>query len=172
MLIIETERLKIIPLNFEQLQLLKQSRMLLEESLGLKASAMEVDELFMAEIDEAMDFWLKGTLNHPEKYAWFSNWEIILKKERMVVGGIGLTGLPDDRGEVMTGYYIDKKYQRQGLASEALAALVTWIFSHPETNVIRADTPLDNIPSQGVLLKNHFVKTGEYDGCFQWRRYK
>ncbi|ELR69850.1 GNAT family acetyltransferase [Fulvivirga imtechensis AK7] len=133
---------------------------------------MEVDDVFMAEMEEAMGFWLEGARRYPEQYAWFTNWEIVLKAENMTVGGIGLTGLPDEHGEVMTGYFIDKKYHSQGLASEALAALVNWVFSHPGAEAIRADTPVDNISSQRVLDKNRFVKIGEHDRCFQWKRSK
>lgn len=172
MLVIETERLKLVPLNFEQLTLLRQERALLETSMGLKISAMEIDDFFMAEIDDAMNFWLEGTSTHPDHYQWYTNWDIILKKENMVVGGIGLTGLPDENGEVMTGYLIDKKYHRQGFAAEALSALAEWVFLHPEVRAIKADTPSNNLASQGVLSKNYFVKIGKSEGCLHWKRYR
>ena len=75
---IQSQRLQMIPLTHAQLLLLKQNRKLLELSLGLTPSAMLIDPLYLKEIDDAFDnFWLPNTLAFPDKYLWYTGWEIV-----------------------------------------------------------------------------------------------
>jgi RimJ/RimL family protein N-acetyltransferase len=77
------------------------------------------------------------------------------------VGGIGFAGLPDDEGTSEIGYALDQKFQGQGIATEAVKALTEWAFQDAGLQVLRAETPVDNVGSQRVLEKNKFQKTGE-----------
>src|SRR5690348_5362718 len=132
MFFIRSERLRLIPLDHSMLELMQeQGREKLEHSLGLRVSDIEMDEVYRYELEDALNLWLKGTAEKPDKFAWITNWEIVLEEENISIGGIGITGPPDEKGEVMIGYMIDKKHQAKGYASEALARLVEWIFSHP-----------------------------------------
>ena len=71
MFFIESERLKMIPLTHQQLQLLHSSRPVFEQSLCLNISAMKVDTFYINEAEDAMiNFWLPKTLAHPE--AWYT----------------------------------------------------------------------------------------------------
>lgn len=69
MFFIESERLRLIPLTYNQMLLLKKSRKQLELALGLKSSNMFIDSHHQAELDDAMDnFWLPKLLQYPEHY--------------------------------------------------------------------------------------------------------
>jgi hypothetical protein len=101
MFYLETERLKLIPLDLYHLRLLRQSRALMEKSLGLEPSAMAVDEFTRGEIAQALETWIAQVSRHEAEYQWYTAWEIVLKDENLSVGGIGLTGPPDSIGETM-----------------------------------------------------------------------
>jgi RimJ/RimL family protein N-acetyltransferase len=170
MFYLKTKRLKLIPLDLYHLRLLRENRALMEKSLGLEISAMAVDELIKAEIAEALEVWIEKVSQNEKEYFWYTAWEIVLKDENISIGGIGLTGPPDTIGETMVGYNIDGNYQKQGFASEALAALTEWAFRHPAMRRVLAETPQENFASQSVLTKNGFVKTGRRPGTFLWQK--
>jgi RimJ/RimL family protein N-acetyltransferase len=77
------------------------------------------------------------------------------------VGGIGFAGLPDDEGATEIGYALDEKFRGKGIATEAVQVLSEWAFKDTGLQIIRAETPVDNVGSQRVLGKNNFQKTGE-----------
>jgi ribosomal-protein-alanine N-acetyltransferase len=85
---------------------------------------------------------------------------IELKTTGELVGGIGLTlAQRFDRAEA--GYWLGQNYWGQGLASEALGALLRFGFGELELNKIYA-THIANNPASGrVMLKNGMIKEGE-----------
>lgn len=168
-MLVETERLKLIPLDLNNLLLLKENRALMEKNMGLEISNMVIDPQIQAEMDEAIDFWITRVGENEENYAWFTNWEMVLKDKNVSIGGIGLTGLPDRKGEVTVGYGVDSTYHRQGFATEALQAMIQWIFKNAHAHRIVAETLKDNIASHKVLQKNGFVQTAEKDLLFIWK---
>lgn len=171
MFYITSDRLKLIPLTHQQLQLWAgNNRTALEKELALNPNKWITAPDIQLELDDAiLNTWLPGTAQNPENYAWFTTWEIILQEKNISVGGIGLTGLPDANGETMVGYGIDEKFQKMGIASEALQCLSGWVFTHPGAQAIVATTPPDNYPSHKVLLKNGFVNLGQLDEYVHWR---
>jgi len=147
-----------IPLTHAQLLLLKQNRNLLELSLGLTPSAMLIDPLYIKEIDDAFDnFWLPNTLAFPDKYIWYTSWEILLKSTNTVIGGMGFAGYPNDLGEAEIGYMIDANQHNKGYATEALQLLSQWAFTHEFVNAIIVHTYADNLPSRRILEKCGFT---------------
>jgi ribosomal-protein-alanine N-acetyltransferase len=163
MFFIESERLILIPLNYTQLLLLRESREAMERSMGLKPSNMIIDTLYQHELDDALDnFWLPKIQQHPDEYQWYTNWEMVLKAENVSVGGIGI-GYPDEGGESVTGYCVDQKQHNRGYATEALKRICEWGFANPDVKLIWAETPPDNYPSQRILVKAGFTQTGLKD---------
>lgn len=69
----------------------------------------------------------------------------------------------------MVGYGLDVRYHGKGYATEALLALVEWGFSHGALKTIIADTPVENIPSQRVLVKNKFEVYNRDQHLIHWR---
>jgi ribosomal-protein-alanine N-acetyltransferase len=75
------------------------------------------------------------------------------------IGGIGLTlERRFDRAEA--GYWLGQPYWGQGLASEALAALLRFGFSELKLNKIYATHITENPASGRVMLRNGMVKEG------------
>lgn len=131
---------------------------------------MQMDELFEAEYRDAMlNFWLPKTLEYPEKYQWYTNWEIVLKSDNIIIGGMGLAGEPNAEGEAEAGYLIDKRYHRRGYASEALQAITRWVFRHPNVQCLMAHTYDGNTASKNLLLKNGFVQVNDEFGYLTYQ---
>lgn len=162
MIDLTSKRLTLIPLDNYLLKIWKEKgRNHLEKILNLLPNERKVDDLATAETEDALEnFWLPQTAKYADNFFWFTNWEIVLTNQKISIGGIGFAGYPDG-GTTSIGYMIDGKFQNQGFASEALSCLLEWAFMDPVLKIVLADTPKNNFPSQKVLTKNGFVKTGE-----------
>lgn len=170
MFFIESERLRLIPLTHQQLQLAHTDRPALELSLGLNISAMQIDPLYQTEIDDAMiNFWLPKTLEHTEQYLWYTSWEIVLKRTNTTIGGIGFGGELNDKGEVETGYMIDGNHHNQGYATEALRTMIRWAFTQANVQAIIVRTYADNLPSRKMMDKCGFNQVDDVDGLLTYR---
>ena len=77
-----------------------------------------------------------------------------------LIGVCGFKGRPDASGSVEIGYSILDCYQRKGYATEAVASLVGWAFSHHNVTEVCAETLPHLIQSIRVLEKNGFEYTG------------
>jgi [ribosomal protein S5]-alanine N-acetyltransferase len=165
---LETTRLKLVPLTHEQLILFKYYPQLLAENLNLRYLERQNDPSTAPDLEEAIEFWIKNTKKHRKHFEWYTTWEIILKDENMAIGGIGFSGLPDKEGKSMTGYGLDMRYFGKGIATEALSALIPWAFSHDDLKKIIADTPVRHIASQKVLLKNNFREASRDEALVHW----
>ena len=166
-----TERLKIIPLNINQLQLLKIDESEFARSLGLNAGIQErFSDHIEKEISDAWHFWIEGVKKNPFNYTWYTRWEIVLKKENILIGTCGFKGLPNSNGEVEIGYMIKPSYQNKGYMTEALIEIVRYSFMHQRVKHVLAETPQDNFPSHKVLLKAGFVIFKEKEENFWWKK--
>jgi len=166
---LETTRLKLVPLQHEQLILYKNNPQALAESLNTRYLERQGDPSTAADVEEAIEFWIKNTQEHREHFEWFTNWEIILKEENVAVGGIGFAGLPSEAGTTMTGYGLDVRYHGRGIASEALQSIIPWAFKNENLKAIIADTQLLNFPSQRVLQKNCFLEVSRDETLIHWQ---
>lgn len=162
---IRTSRVKLQALTHNELLIWhRHGREALEKHLGLVPSKWQIEPFFEAETLEALEhFWIPMAQIFPWDFAWYSNWEIILEEEKRSIGGIGFSGLPDDNGTTMVGYFIDMPYRNKGYASEALKGLIDWAKQDTTLSQILADTPVDNISSGKVLEKNSFQQFGEIE---------
>lgn len=166
---IHTKRLRLIPLNLQNLLLLKENRAAMEKNLNLNISQQVIDPHIQLEFADAIDFWIVRVSQNEENYFWFTNWEVVLKEKNVSIGGIGLTGMPDEQGQVMVGYGLDKNYHNQGYATESLQVLIKWVFENPEVKSIIAETKADNLASQKVLAKNGFIQQERKEDLLLWR---
>ncbi|MCF0060524.1 GNAT family N-acetyltransferase [Dyadobacter chenwenxiniae] len=170
MFYIESMRLRLIPLTHQLLQQYHTSRPEMESALGLNHSEIKIDPLYVTEIEDALvNFWLPKTLAFPERYQWFTSWEIVLKSDNISVGGIGFNGLPNEKKEAEIGYMIYENQQGKGYATEALQAMANWAFTHEEVETVVVQTAADNIPSRKILDKNGFVLAGESENILTYK---
>ncbi len=172
MFFIESERLRMIPLTNELLQLCDANRAAMELAVGLNISAMQIDPFYKNEVDDAMiNFWLPKTLEHPEAYMWYTSWEIILKSSNTSIGGIGFAGEPNEKGEAETGYMIDQQHQNKGYATEALQLLSGWALAQEKVKAVIVHTYEDNMASKKLLMKCGFEEVAKDEsGLMTFRR--
>lgn len=171
MFYIKTQRLKLIPLTNKLLRLYKADRALMERSLSLQPSSMKIDPLYKSEVEDALThYWIPKTLEHPEDYQWFTNWEIVLKSSNTSIGGIGFLGPPGQNGETEIGYMLDERQQGKGYAGEALNAMLDWAFSDEITRAVIARTAENNYSSRKLLLNAGFVGDGNQEGFLLFRK--
>jgi [ribosomal protein S5]-alanine N-acetyltransferase len=170
---IESTRLSLMPLSLNELQLLIKGRNFLDESIGLTMSDFEISagKSFMEEFIVAMDsFVIPKVMENQQDYEWFTHWIIIENKLNLNIGGIGCAGMPDENGQAMIGYYIDKKFEGMGYATEALNCFMNHLFKNESLKSIVADTLIENIASQKVLEKNNFLFECETEEGLRWKR--
>ncbi len=162
---LETERLMLMPLQSHQLALALEDYAKMQEDLGLSVTNTVLDE----EMEYAMGVRLRKVLEDVENYLWLTNWAIIHKEKKQIIGFIILKGCPNEFGEVIVGYMIEESHQREGYAFEALKALIQWIFQNPQALSVIADTEKTNISSHKLLEKLGAVKYKENDEIVWWR---
>jgi RimJ/RimL family protein N-acetyltransferase len=163
MISLKSSRLQLIPLDNSLLKKWQQfGRQALEKELNLEPNQLLLEKFYAQEMEDALaNFWLPMTHKFPLDFMWYTNWEIILTGSSCSIGGIGLSGLPDNQGTTEIGYALDQKYRGKGYAAEAVKALTSWAFQDPGLKVVRAETPCANLSSQRVLQANQFTQTGE-----------
>lgn len=159
---LKTKRLRIVPLTTEQVGLLVIGQDVLEKSMGLTLS----EEHRNYHLQSAFEEMHRNCIAHPKKYFWYTNWQIILKKENKSIGSIGFLSEPNNSGEVEIGYGIDDGYRNCGYATEALKRMCKWAFDKGKVNYIKAYTELDNGPSRSVLERCKFTLSGDDGECF------
>ena len=79
---------------------------------------------------------------------------------RVIIGDGGFKGPPADDGTVEIGYSLVQPYRNRGYTTEAVKALVSWAFQHPQVTRVIAETQLGNIASIRVLQKAGFAEVG------------
>ncbi len=94
----------------------------------------------------------------------FSNKESIILgvylKDGMPLCGLGeLYGFRDDMHKISLGYRLLRRYWGQGIASEAVATMLEYLFTRTDIELVTASTMLDNSASAHVLYKNSFTHT-------------
>jgi RimJ/RimL family protein N-acetyltransferase len=167
-----SSRLQLLALDLTYLQLLHQDERSLLKELRLHPSPIEVHPAdFMQAFDEALvHVVIPQVSRRPVDYRWFTHWLIIHRQERRRIGGIGFSGFPNKPGETMTGYFIDRRYEGRGYASEALRCLLDWAAPEPSLQAVIATIPVGHHASERVLLKNGFREDGEAEpGINRWR---
>ena len=117
------------------------------------------------------DFFDKHYAQAPHTIAW-NRYVIVHSPTPIVIGTIG--GFPKSPCEVEVGYSILDPWQRQGLATEALIALMKEIFADSRVHTICAQTFPHLLPSVRVLEKCGFqhLGSGEEEGSLLYRLHR
>jgi len=165
MFILETEKLKLIPLDDYNLRLLVKDRRKMERNLGVKITDTELEESEIIALRTS----LQKVIENKEDYLWYTNWVIVLKKENKIIGGLCFKGSPDQKGRVEIGYGMQEEYRCKGYTTEAIKELINWAFSFNNVTEIIAETEKDNLPSHRVLEKVGMQKYEENEKMFWWR---
>ena len=165
MFILETEKLKLIPLDANNLRYSIEDRQKMEWNLGVKITDTELEK----PLSEAMRTSLEMVLENKKDYLWFTSWEIVLKKENRIIGGLCFKGCPDEKGRVEIGYGMQDEYKCKGYMTEAVKELINWAFRFNHVTEVIAETEKDNFPSHRVLEKIGMEKYKENEKMFWWK---
>lgn len=158
-MVIQTERLELIPLTLNQLKLWIEDIPALEKELECSYKG-ELIEGFFLEI-------LKGqyeiTLKDPDNYVWHSFFFLIRKEDRVIVGSADFKDIPNENGEVEIGYGLGKEFEHNGYMTEAAKAMCDWALKQNGGKSVIAETELENFASQNILERCGFKedKRGE-----------
>lgn len=162
---IETERLILIPLTYEQL--LKYIR--LDNSLETELNLNETSRSISPELKDALEQTiLPNVADTGKNYLFSTLWTIISKEENKMVGDLCFVGEPDKEGEVEIGYGIYEESRKRGFMTEAVGGIIKWTEEQPDIRSIIASTGKSNIDSYSILERNNFVKSGETESLFNW----
>ncbi|MBD6619339.1 GNAT family N-acetyltransferase [Komarekiella sp. 'clone 1'] len=114
--------------------------------------------------DETMSFFLHKLQEAPEQSGWWC-WYFVLNDvvtdARTLIGNGGFKGKPTFDGTVEIGYSVLQEFQNLGYGTEAIEALVSWAFDHPEVRQVIAETLPELKASQRVLEKSQFTYVGQ-----------
>jgi ribosomal-protein-alanine N-acetyltransferase len=98
---------------------------------------------------------------HPEWEGWLTWYAVRIDSGHPTLcGSVGFRGSPDEQGMVEIGYSVLPEFQRQGLATEAIAGIIQWARQQSEVKEIEAEINTDNKASIRVLEKNGFICAG------------
>jgi ribosomal-protein-alanine N-acetyltransferase len=110
-------------------------------------------------------------LQDPAEHGW-STWYLLLNRPKgpQVLGICGFKGKPDEAGSVEIGYSVLSQFRVQGYATEAVARLIVWAFSHQNVTGVTAETLPHLKQSIRVMEKNglSFVGPGSEYGVVRY----
>ncbi|QHL86302.1 GNAT family N-acetyltransferase [Nibribacter ruber] len=150
---VETNRLRLVPLSREQLDLYLLNDGSLERQMGVGYSMKEINPDLQSGLQE---HFIPLVAQHPDAFYFFTLWSIVLKEENVLVGDICFKGAPDEDGQVEIGYGTYDAFQQRGIMAEAVGALLSWCQHHPNIKLVLAETEAGNTASEKTLLKNGF----------------
>lgn len=163
---IQTERLRLLPLTHDQLQQYLRADHSLEEALQV----VPIDLVISPELKEAIEqAFLPNTANPEKNYLFCTLWTIILKAESRMVADLCIVDEPNENGEIEIGYGTYEADQGKGYMTEAVGGIIQWARQQPAVKTIVAGTDKTNIASYTILQKNGFVRSGETETGFTWR---
>ena len=166
LIMIETERLILLPLTYDQLLKYARADQSLEAELQLNGTSRSIS----AELKEALEQTILPNVADPEKnYLYSTLWTLIDKKENRMVGDLCFVGEPNSEGEIEIGYGTYEDFQNKGYMTEAVGGMIRWAMQQPGVKSIYAATEKDNIASYSVLQNNHFIQLEATESRLNWR---
>nr|WP_321255940.1 GNAT family N-acetyltransferase [uncultured Pseudodesulfovibrio sp.] len=118
-------------------------------------------------------------LQAAQRYIMFNNtdagngiWQFAVQLDDTLVGGCGaIRGTDVQNHTAVIGYWLGVKYWGQGIATEILNALVTYMRNETDIEQLSATGYGWNPASERVLTKNGFIKEGVRKGVVKkWNK--
>lgn len=163
---IVTDRLFLVPLNYDQLIKYIKTDNTLEEELDLNETLREISP----ELKEALELTILPNVANPKKnYLYHTLWTMIWKEKNRMVGDLCFVGEPNNLGEIEIGYGTYNEFRRKGFMTEAVGGMIKWANDQPEVKAIVAATEKINIASSTILEKNNFKRVGETGAIYHWK---
>ena len=163
---IETERLILKPLTYDQLVKYIKA----DNSLEIELKLNETSRTISPELKQAFEQTiLPNVADTTQNYLYSTLWTAISKDANKMVGDICIVGEPNSIGEIEIGYGTYEEFQKKGFMTEAVGGMIKWAKSQPKVFSIVASTDKDNIASYTILKKNNFLMVSESETKFNWK---
>ena len=163
---IETERLILKPLTYDQLVKYTKANNSLEEELALNKTSRTISPELQEAFEKTI---LPNVADKTKNYLYSTLWTAILKSENKMVGDLCIVGEPNANGEIEIGYGTYDEFQNKGFMTEIVNGIIVWAKTQALVKSIIASTDKTNNASFKVLEKNNFLKSGETDTLFHWK---
>ncbi len=163
---IETNRLILRPLTYEQLIKYVKCDNSLERELSLNESSRTISKELKEAFEQTI---LPNVADNSKNYLYSTLWTAISKIDNQMVGDLCIVGEPNAIGEIEIGYGTYDEFQGKGYMTEIVSGMIEWAKNQPEVKVIIASTNKTNTASFKVLEKNNFIKIGSTDVLFNWK---
>lgn len=165
---IETKRLILRPLTYDQLLKYVKADNSLEAELKLDVTSRTISPELKEALEQTI---LPNVADTNKNYLYSTLWTIISKSDNKMVGDLCIIGEPNAAGEIEIGYGTYDEFQRKGFMTEAVGGLIEWAEKQPKVTSIIASTDKRNTASFTVLQKNRFIEVGETETLFHWKRH-
>jgi len=163
---IETERLILKPLTYEQLIKYIESDNSLEKELNLHVTSRTISPELKEAFEQTI---LPNVADKTKNYLYSTLWTAISKTENKMVGDLCIIGEPNADGEIEIGYGTYEEFRNKGYMTEIVRGIIEWVKSQSKVKSIIASTDKTNIASYKVLEKNGFVQIGETEMLLNWK---
>ncbi len=163
---IETKRLVLKPLTYEQLVKYSKCDNSLEKELNLNLSSRTISD----ELKEALDNTiLPNVADKSKNYLYTTLWTAISKVDNKMIGDLCIIGEPNSNGEIEIGYGTYNEFQGNGYMTEIVSGMIEWAKTQPKVESIIASTNKTNLASFKVLQNNGFLKIYETEETYNWK---
>ncbi|MHB9943403.1 GNAT family N-acetyltransferase [Clostridium sporogenes] len=163
-MLIQTERLELIPLTLNQLKLWIEDISQLEKELDCSYKAESMEGFFLEVVKGQYEI----TQKDPNNYLWHSFFFLVRKDDRVVVGSADFKDIPNENGEVEIGYGLGKEFEHNGYMTEAVKSMCGWALKQNGVTSVIAETDLEGLASQKILKRCGFKKDKEEETLW-WR---
>ena len=163
---IETKRLILKPLTYDQLVKYTKCDNSLEEELNLNETSRTISPELKEAFEQTI---LPNVADKTKNYLFSTLWTAISKSENKMIGDLCIVGEPNLEGEIEIGYGTHDAFQNKGFMTEIVSGIIEWTKSQPIVKSIIASTDKTNTASFKVLEKNSFIKIGETETLFSWK---
>ena len=151
---IQTNRLELIALTREDLELYLAGENRLESKFGLRETGRSVIPGIRWRVERSILSAMEKTKGND--YLFITFWIVVTRDEKNIVAELGFKGMPDEGGTVEIGYGTMPATRNKGYMTEAVEALSDWAATIPQVRFIKAETDRENLASIRVLQKTGF----------------
>jgi RimJ/RimL family protein N-acetyltransferase len=163
---IETERLILKPLTYDQLVKYTKCNNSLEEELNLNKTSRTISPELKEALEQTI---LPNVADKSKNYLYSTLWTAIDKAENKMIGDLCIVGEPNEAGEIEIGYGTYDEFQNKGFMTEIVSGIIEWAKTQELVKSIIASTDKTNTASFRVLEKNNFIKIGEKETQVNWK---
>ena len=163
---IETKRLILKPLTYDQLVKYTKCDNSLEEELNLNETSRTISPELKEAFEQTI---LPNVADKTKNYLFSTLWTGISKAENKMIGDLCIVGEPNLEGEIEIGYGTYDEFQGKGFMTEIVGGIIEWTKTQQVVKSIIASTDKTNTASFKVLEKNNFIKIGETEALLNWK---